>query len=383
MTIANLTKRIPSLDAFRGFTIASMILVSHPGSWDYIFPQLDHAKWHGLTFTDLVAPFFLWVVGVSITIALTKRLNTGIKREQILLHILKRSILLFAIGVFCNGFPYGLIGNHFFHWDTIRIMGILQRIAICYFFASLIFLYTSKTFQILLTLLLIIGSWIALKTIPVPNFGAGVLEPMGNLAWYIDSHLLHGHTYAGSPAPGFDPEGIFGTFVALATSLIGVVSGHLLNSNKNDYQKIGWMLLAGAILTILGLIMHEFLPLNKNLWTSSFALFTGGVALLGYALFYYLIEVKNQNKLFKPLEIFGYNALTIFVISLIINKLIFNIKIADNTGSLISFKNYYFNHLFLPIGDPKLASLLHAILAVLFIYLIAYILYRTKKIIKV
>lgn len=376
------SNRLLSLDMFRGFTIASMILVCHPGSWDHVLSQLDHASWHGWTFTDLVFPFFLWIVGVAITLSFKKRIDRGDKPEQILQHVFIRSLILFAIGIFLNGFPFGLFGGHNFSWATIRIPGVLQRIAICYFAASVIFLYSKITWQIIWAILLIVGSWIAIKTFPVPNFGAGILEPAGNLAWYIDTSFLHGHTYIASPAPGFDPEGIFGTLNAIATTLIGILAGHLLNTNKSGHQKTIWMLFSGVAFILLGLAINHWLPINKNLWTSSYTIFTAGMTFVMFAAFYYLVDVKKQQKWFKPLEIYGKNALTIYIVSMFIVRFNKFIHITDATGAAISLKTYYYNAWFVPMGHPMLMSLLHAIAMVLFMYLIAYVLYRIKIIIK-
>lgn len=375
-------KRLLSLDIFRGFTIASMILVNNPGSWDHVFSQLKHAVWHGCTFTDLVFPFFIWIVGVAISLSFTNHMARGTNRRQILQNVFLRVILLFAIGLFLNGFPFGLTGSHTFSWSTIRIPGVLQRIAICYLITSIIFLYSKVAWQIICAIFLLAVSWLLIKTISVPNFGAGILEPAGNLAWYIDANLLHGHTYIKAPTLGFDSEGIFSTLTAIATTLSGVLTGHLLNSNKSSLTKTIWMLLAGVTGILLGLLMNNWLPINKNLWTSSYTVFASGMALTIFACFYWLADVKKYQKWFKVLEIYGLNALTIFVISILILRLTIFIQITESPGVFCSFKSYYYKMLFLPMGDTILTSLLHAIAFMLFMYLIAYILYRAKIIIK-
>ncbi|MBU0745000.1 MAG: DUF5009 domain-containing protein [Gammaproteobacteria bacterium] len=375
------SNRLFSLDVFRGFTIASMIMVNNPGSWDHVFSQLDHASWHGCTFTDLIFPFFLWIAGVAITLSFTTRIAHGAKRNQLLRHVFIRSLALFAIGLFLNGFPFGLITGHDFSWSNIRIPGVLQRIAICYFVASLIVLYSKVTWQIVWTIFLLASYWILIKFFPVPGFGAGILEPVGNLAWYIDSSLLHGHTYIGAPTPGFDPEGILSTLPAIATTLFGVLTGHLLNL-KTLPRKIFWMLTLGCALILLGLIINRWLQINKNLWTPSYAVFTSGVALVTFTCCYWLIDIKKYQKWSKPLQIYGLNALTIFIISILILRLTILIKTTKADGTLSSLKNHYYNFLFQSIDNSWLASFLHAVAFMLFMYLIAYILYKAKLIIK-
>jgi len=211
----NLTTRLWSLDVFRGFTIALMMVVNNPGSWDYVFTPLEHASWHGWTLTDFVFPFFIWIVGVAMTFSFAARIDHGVSRNQLMKKVLIRSVILFVVGLFLNWFPFGFIEGHNFSWETVRIPGVLQRIAICYLVASVIVIYSNIIWQIVWLILLLVGYWILIKMVPVPGFGAGILEPVGNLAWYIDANLLRGHTWLGAPAPGFDPEGIFSTLPAV------------------------------------------------------------------------------------------------------------------------------------------------------------------------
>ena len=212
---AKTSGRLLSLDVFRGATVAGMMMVNNPGSWSHIYPPFKHAAWNGWTFTDLIFPFFLWIVGVAMTFSFSKRVEQGADRNKLMMHTLKRAGTIFLIGLFLNGFPFGLIFGHQFSWATWRIPGVLQRIAICYLVAGSITLYTGRLGQIRWTVGLLLVYWILIKMVPVPEFGPGVLEPKGSLAWYIDSHLLSGHTWSGAPAPGFDPEGIFSTLPAI------------------------------------------------------------------------------------------------------------------------------------------------------------------------
>lgn len=379
---AKASNRLISLDVFRGFTIAIMIIVNNPGSWDSVFPSLLHAAWNGCTFADLVFPCFLWIAGVAITLSLANRIEQGADRNQLLLHVFWRALVLFVIGLSINGFPFGLFDDQHFSWTTYRIPGVLQRIAVCYFIASLIFLYSKVIWQIAWTMFFLISYWLLITIIPVPGFGAGILEPAGNLVWYIDANLLHSHAYLRTPTPGFDPEGIFSTLPAIATMLFGALTGHLLNLKKTCTKKTIWMLVFGGIFIFLGLLMNHWLPINKNLWTSSYAVFTSGIALTIFAGCYWIIDVEGYKKWFKPLQIYGLNALTIFVISALIARLTRYIKITELTRT-ITLKEYYYNFLFLPFGNPMLMSFLHSIVFVLLMYLIAYMLYRVQLLIRV
>ncbi|HQM35694.1 MAG TPA: heparan-alpha-glucosaminide N-acetyltransferase domain-containing protein, partial [Candidatus Marinimicrobia bacterium] len=264
------SKRIYSLDVFRGATIAAMILVNNAGSYDYVYPQLLHAEWHGWTFTDWIFPFFLFMVGMSMVFSFESRLKRGDTHQQILRHSLKRLLILFALGLFINGFPFGLIPGSQFSIATWRILGVLQRIGICYFFTSLIYLNVKPKGQWLWIGILLGIYWFALKVIPVPGYGAGVLEPEGNLAWFIDKTLLGKHTWAFAPVFGFDPEGILSTIPAIASTLLGVQAGRWLRSERSQEEKTAGMFVAGNLCLLLGIIMNIWLPINKNLWTSSY-----------------------------------------------------------------------------------------------------------------
>lgn len=378
-----LENRLVSLDVFRGFTVASMILVNNPGSWIHIFPQLKHATWHGCTFADLVFPFFLWIVGVAITLSFAHRTVQKNNPTDVFAHIFLRFLILFALGLFLSGFPFGITSLSNFSWATIRIPGTLQRIAICYLVTSLLVLYTKVFWQVLLAIILLVGTWILVKTIPVPGFGIGILEAKGSLFWYIDSLLLHNHTWVKAPAPGFDPEGVLSTLPAIATTLFGALTGQFLLTPKTPKEKTKWLLLAGGIFILLGLSLNSWIPINKNIWTPSFAIFSAGMAATVFAICYWLVDIKKYLKIFKPFQIYGTNALTAFVVSILILQISLAIIIIDSKGIAWSLKYYYYKSLFLSIINNEIyASLAHAIVFVLFMYLLSYLLYRSKLIIK-
>ncbi len=382
-TSAQTSGRLLSLDVFRGATIAGMMLVNNPGNWGHIYAPWKHAEWHGWTFTDTVFPFFLWIVGVAMTFSFAKRMERGDSQKYLALHVLRRSVIIFALGLVLSGFPFGLAFGQSFSFTTMRIPGVLQRIAVCYLISGLIFLRTGPKTQLGITGALLAVYWLAVAFIPVPGYGAGVLTPTGNLCWYIDSNLLRGHTWSGAPAPGFDPEGIFSTIPAIATTMFGILTGHLLRSDRSHAEKTSWMFVAGNVLLLFGLIADNWLPINKNLWTSSYSVFMAGLALNVFAVCYWIIDVKGYKGWAKPFQIYGLNAITVFFLAGIIGRLTSIIKVGGSDGTHISLKKIYYDALFVPVGDPMVASFLYAIAFMLVIYLIAYFMYRMNWIIKV
>ncbi|MGH2567672.1 MAG: acyltransferase family protein [Bacteroidota bacterium] len=376
------SKRLASLDVFRGATVAGMMLVNNPGDWGQIYPPFKHAAWDGWTYTDTVFPFFLWIVGVAMTFSFAKRIERSDDKRKLALHVLRRSAIIFALGLLLNGFPFGLAFGHEFSWSTIRIPGVLQRIAVCYLFTGLIFLSTSFRQQISITAALLAVYWLAMKLVPVPGFGAGVLEPTGNLCWYIDSNLLAGHTWRGAPVPGFDPEGIFSTIPAIATMLFGVLTGHLLRSGKSPEEKTSLLFVYGSLLLFAGTTMNYWFPINKNLWTSSYVVFMAGMAMVVLGVCYWFIDAKGYRQWTKPFEIYGLNAITIFVLAGLFARTAGIIKVAGEDGTRIAFKTWYYQHLFIPLGDPMVVSFLHSLAYVVGLYIIAYGMYRMKWVIK-
>lgn len=374
--------RLQSLDVFRGATIAAMILVNNPGSWEYSYAQLKHAAWHGWTFTDWIFPFFLFIVGVAMTFSFPKRLEQGQTKKQLLLHTLRRAVILFALGLLVNGFPFGLF-DHQFSCATLRIPGVLQRIAICFLIASIIFMTTKIRGQIIWTVSLLAVYWLLIKLVPVPGFGAGVMAPTGNLCWYVDSTLLHGHTWIYAPAEGFDPEGIVSTIPAIATTLFGLLTGQWLRSERSREEKTVWMFVMGQAMLLLGVIFDNWLPINKNMWTSSYSVFMAGWALICLATFYWLIDVKGMQRWAKPFTIFGMNAITVFVLSELLAILLWVITWKGADGAVNNLHDYIHGHLFMPLASTTNASLLFAIAFVLAMYLLAWAMWKKRWFLKV
>ena len=299
--------RLVSLDVFRGATIAAMIVVNNPGNGAPYWP-LKHAKWNGWTPTDLIFPFFLFIVGVSLVLSFRSRLRRGDSTRLLVLHTVKRSLTIFALGLLLNG----LLS---FDLATWRISGVLQRIALAYFAAAMITLCYKTYARVLWIATLLGGYWLLMRYVPVPGYGVPgrdfpFLHPNANLADYLDRRLMMGHLYEGTR----DPEGVLSTLPAIATTLCGVLTGQWLGSNHRRHQKLAGMLVAGANGLILGEVWGFWFPINKNLWTSSYALFTAGFALISLAICYWITDIKHHRSWWTELfVIFGMNAIAAYV----------------------------------------------------------------------
>lgn len=368
----HLQGRLLSLDVFRGITIAGMILVNNPGTWSAVYGPLRHAEWHGWTPTDLIFPFFLFIVGAAIALAFARRIESGSTKADLYQKIARRSLIIFALGLLMNGFP-------FFDLSKIRIPGVLQRIAVCYLLASLIFLWTSWRGQVIAAALLLVGYWALMMHVPVPGIGAGNLSKQWNLAAYIDRALLAGHLYT----PDYDPEGILSTIPAIATTLFGALAGQWLQSDRAPRRKAAGLFVAGIAGLISGWIWNAWFPINKPLWTSSYVLFTAGAALLLLGLCYWVIDIKGYKAWSKPFVIFGVNALAVFVLSSLVAKIMVILEVTRADGSRTTLKAFIYDHLFARWASPANASLAFAICYVLFWLGVMAIFYRRRIIIKV
>lgn len=370
-----MTERLLSLDVFRGMTIAGMILVNNPGSWSYVYAPLGHADWDGWTPTDLVFPFFLFIVGVAIPYSLGGKIERGEAQKKIVAGILRRSAILFALGLFLNAFPFSPPGSIF----ALRIPGVLQRIAVCFLFASLIFIKTKIRGQLIWTIALLALYWILMKVVPVPGYGAGVLTPEGSLEGFIDRLLLSGHIYK----PTHDPEGILSTLPATATALCGILAGQWLKSPRAMEERTNGMLIVGIALLAVGKFMGLWFPINKNLWSSSYVVFTAGAALLFLGICYWLIDLKGYRKWAQPFIVFGSNAITVYVASGIVADLLNVIKVTGANGEQRALKQYLYENLFASWAGAMNGSLLFAISYVLLWLAPMWLLYRKKIFIKV
>ena len=362
------TARLISLDAFRGITVAAMLLVNNPGS-DPVYPQLEHATWSGWTFTDTIFPFFLWIVGVAMTLSFAKRMERGANRSQLLLHALRRSIIIYLLGLLLAGFPY-------FHLEHLRLVGVLPRIAVCYLIASVILLFTDWRGQLAAIASLFVSYWLLMTLYPVPGLGAGHLEKGANFAAYIDQMFLTGHMWGQTKT--WDPEGIVSTLPAIGTTLLGIMAGHLLKNHK-----LLWLAASGVILIAFGELLSLWMPINKSLWTVPYALLMAGLATLEFLALYWLVDVKAWRTWAKPFLIFGSNAIAVFVLSGLIGRLLGVLKVVTVQGQRQSLGAFLYNTLFAPLTTQINASLLYALSFVGLLFLAAWFLHWRRWFLRV
>jgi predicted acyltransferase len=425
--------RLVSLDVFRGITIAGMTLVNNPGTWSAIYSPLKHAEWHGITPTDYVFPFFLFIVGVAIPFALSKRIKDGVSRE-IYLKIATRAAMIFALGILISAIPFfnydktdspesvkllitlGLTAALFFYltdrkkiagiiagiavagllgmyltgtnmvWydvSKMRIPGVLQRIAVCYLIVSIIFLHTNWKQQAGIGAVLLILYWYLMTAIPVPGCEVTTIgDKACNLAAYVDRTILS-EDHLWSQAKVFDPEGILSTIPALVTTICGALTGRWLLTDRSAVEKAGGIFFGGTVLLAAGWSWSLLFPLNKALWTSSYVLYTAGIALLTLGFSYWLVDIKGYKRWAKPFVIFGVNALALYVFSGIMSRLLGSIKVRHPEGSALTLHGWIFDNLFLSWAPPVDASLAFGLSYILLWLLLMWLLYRKGIYIKV
>ncbi|NRF41683.1 acyltransferase family protein [Pedobacter foliorum] len=378
---ANTPARLLSLDFFRGATVAAMILVNNPGDWGNIYAPLEHAEWNGCTPTDLVFPFFLFIVGVSIAYAMGSKRTDPTTHSKTILKALKRALILFGLGLFLSLFPK-VFTDPIGAFQHVRIPGVLQRIAVVFFISSIIFLKNSEKniFRILITLLAVY--WALMTFVPVPGVGYANLEKETNLgAWLDRSILTEAHLWKSSKT--WDPEGILSAVPAIATGLFGILVGIYLKRKDIDAaSKVAWLFTTGCTAVVLGLLWNLQFPINKALWTSSFVLYTGGLATVILALCYWVIDVHQYNRFTKPFVVYGVNAITVFFLSGLIPRILGMIHVKDSNGSEIPLQSWLYSG-FSSHFSPINASLAWAISFVLFWLIILWAMYNKKIIIKV
>ncbi|HEY2388582.1 MAG TPA: heparan-alpha-glucosaminide N-acetyltransferase domain-containing protein [Candidatus Binatia bacterium] len=342
--------RLESLDAMRGLTVAGMILVNNPGSWTEGYPLLAHSTWNGCTLADLVFPSFLLIVGVSIDLSLSRRVGQGAAGRPLAMALVRRALLLFALGVLLNGFP------EYAPLSTLRLFGVLQRIALCSLAGGVLFLTAGAAAQALAVVVLLVGYWLAMTLVPVPGLGAGALEPHANLVGWLDDWLFHGHLYRES----FDPEGLLSTLPAIATTLIGMLAGRWLRTPIDGRRKTLGLLVAGIALAAAGEIADRWFPINKQLWTSSFALLAGGLGLVVLAACYWLVDRRGWRRVARPFVMLGANALAVYLLSTMVARLmeLCQVGAGDTCESL---RLFLYERLFEPWAGALTGSLLFAV----------------------
>ena len=343
--------RLLSLDALRGITVAAMVLVNNPGTWRAVYPPLRHADWHGWTPTDLVFPFFLFIVGVSIPLSLSRRAGEG-RERPVLARVLRRPAVIFLLGIVLNGFPW-------FDWATLRIPGVLQRIALCYLAAALVYLATGWRGQAWAAAGLLLGYWALMTLVPVPGYGAGDLGKAGSLAAYVDRTLL-GSAHLWQQAKVYDPEGLLSTLPAIATTLLGVLAGGWVVAGRSPKAVAAGLAVAGLAAAVLGAGWGLWFPINKALWTSSYALFTAGLAAVTLSGCYWLVEARGFRRWAWPFAWFGVNALALFFLSTLAAKVLLLVRVGPEATRLHA---WLFERLFAPWAASFNASLASVSLA--------------------
>jgi predicted acyltransferase len=368
-------KRSLSLDFFRGLTVAAMILVNDPGDWDHIYAPLEHSKWNGCTPTDLIFPFFIFMIGVSIVYAISsKKVDTSL-HSKIIVKALKRSVIIYIIFA-ATWFLFAFNFSHF------RILGVLPRIAIVYFICVIIYIKTNFKQWLWIFAIILIAYCFLMTVVPVPGYGYPILEPGKNLAaWLDDIVLTPDHMWSGTKT--WDPEGVLSTLPAVATCLYGIMVGTILKRNDlNEAEKVSWLLTFACFSVIVALIWNNWFPINKALWTSSFVLYTGGLATEGLSISYWLIDVHHRTKYIKPFVAYGANAITAYVAADVVLAVLSWIHINLN-GKTVNLQEYLYQTIFVPRFSPVNASLAGAITYVLILMIPMLILYNKRIFIKV
>jgi predicted acyltransferase len=356
--------RLRSLDVFRGLTVAGMVIVNNPGDWSTVYAPLLHAEWHGWTPTDLIFPFFLFIVGTSIGLG---------RRTVTIVAVLRRGAIIWGLGLFLAAFP-------FFLMTTLRIPGVLARIAWCYVAAALVARALAThpdrrriartTVVALLSLY-----WVLLMAVPFPGGIPGDLSPEGNIGAWFDRALLGGHLWRGGQ---WDPEGVLSTMPAIATTLLGVMAGWFMAESTSPRAIVRNLLAWGLFGVVLGLVASIWLPINKNLWTSSYVLFTAGLASAMLAVCYWLCDARGSRlttTLTEPLVALGRNAILLFVLSGLLAKTLIYLKWTDASRSLGS---WIYTSAFAPLAPPHLASLLFAVANLLVLFALLAYLHRRR-----
>jgi predicted acyltransferase len=370
------TQRLLSLDVLRGMAVAAMVLVNNPGDWNHIYPILEHSPWNGCTPTDLIFPFFLFMVGVSLVFSLESKKADSSLHGKIILTILRRTFILYLLGFILAIVPR-------FNFGHVRIMGVLQRISLVYLMTSILYLKTSPKAQLWILAFLLIGYNLAMSLIPVPGFGPANMGPETNLGAWID-RLIITPQHLWVQAKTWDPEGLFSTLPAIGTGLLGAQAGRWLKSqNLDPATKLVWLFIAGFLAYLGGMIWGLWFPINKSLWTSSFVLYTGGLATMTLSTLYWIIDIQGFNRFTKPFLVFGVNAIVVFFLSGLSAKLLGFYHIHLNDPKSPNIRLYLYKLLFEPYFSPINASLVAAISLVLFWMAILWIMYNRKIWIKI
>lgn len=374
-------QRLVSLDVFRGMTIAGMLLVNNPGTWGAIYPPLAHASWHGWTPTDLIFPFFLFIVGVTTHLSLSARRARGDDDAALRRQVIRRGAIIILLGLLLASFPWTPLTRI----TGIRIPGVLQRIGIAYIGGALLTLRTNVKQQVIILVALLYGYWFAMTLLPVPGtggIGANLLDdPSRTLAAWLDRALLGGHLWSGSRT--WDPEGPLSTIPAIGTVVLGVLTGRWLGSNRSLPERLSGLFAAGCLAIVAGLMWHWSFPINKGIWTSSYVLFTGGMAAVSIATISWLIDANGVTWWTRPFVIYGMNPMVAFVGSGMMARTIYSLWKVEYGGKVVSVQSAVYQAGYASWLEPRNASLAFAVSFVLLWYGILWVLWRRKLFFKV
>lgn len=381
-------QRYYSLDVFRGATVALMILVNNPGSWGHIFSPLGHASWHGCTPTDLVFPFFLFAVGNAMSFVMPK-LALGTANE-FWKKVIKRTLLIFLIGLFLNWSPFVKWSDNqlvFKTWENIRILGVLQRIALCYFFASVIVYYGKSKISLFIGMMILVTYWILNILLGAPGNPYSLTGYFGNS---IDQLILGvSHIYKGEGVP-FDPEGLISTLPAIVQVILGFLVGEYIQIKGKNFEMLAQILLTGVVLVLAGYIWDFSFPINKKIWTSSYVLYTTGLAMITLGMFIYLLEFKEtKGKWSHFFDVFGKNPLFIFVLSGFLPRILALLRWTDHINDegekvYTSALPWFYENICKNINnDLRVGSFVYALCFISFMFCLAYLLDKKKIYIKV
>lgn len=390
-------ERLLSLDVFRGLTVAGMLLVNNPGTWGAIYPPLEHAAWNGWTPTDLIFPFFLFIVGITTHLSLQARRARGDDDRALVRQIIRRGSIIFLLGFLMSAFPFyqwGTIDGManpsvwdriVFRAEHVRILGVLQRIGLVYIFAALLTLKTTLKQQVVILAVLLYGYWFAMTLIPIPGKDIGALmlnNPSETLAAHLDRWILTpNHIWSGSVT--YDPEGPFSTIPAIGTSILGVIAGRWIAQPRSLIERIAGLFAAGCLAMVLGLMWNWSFAINKNIWTSSYVLFTAGMACATLATIMWLTDEHGVRWWTKPFVIYGVNPIVAFVGSGVLARIIYTLWKVQYEGKPTPMETVIYKSVFEPFMEPKNASLAMAFATVLFWFAILAFLYRRKIFLKV
>jgi len=369
------TRRALSLDVFRGLTIAGMILVNtHMGTDRY--GVLEHAAWHGFTPTDLVFPSFVFIMGVSIVMSMSNRSKLGQSAVKRIFHVFYRAAIIFTLGLLWHLDPLSSILPQF---ADIRIMGVLQRLALCYLFTSLIVMYAGKRGQTAAFVFCLALYWFLMKYVTINGYGGGDLSREHNLAAYFDNLLLKGHLHTAN----WDPEGLLHTIPAIGSCLLGALAAHWIRTDKSIHEKTAGLFVAGGIFMLAGFVLDRYFPINKNLWSPSYVCLAGGLDMSIYAGCIWFVDFKGYRRISMPFVYLGMNSLFAYLISDLLKGVMSIIPVAGSGAHRVMLIDYVFNHVFAPCFSPKTGSFMFSFSYVLLWMCITGLMYRKKWFVKI